>query len=769
MVHGAKRGFNIRCVELQFIVSLTLGIAVFLQHGNSMAILHDLISANTADGHALNDSNVPVMERSNAEHQPFIPQDLLRVLLRRHRLFLAVLLAVFAAGMVYTLTKPRIYQSTAKILVATSQGHGSSQIALLSELEAMMRSRSVETQVEVISSPDLIDGAYQELSHQDRLEGFGALKHPPDGAVMIFPKRDTEVIQITVLSQKPDASARLANLIAEKYFDLDLAHSNQAIRKARVYVEEQLDKVRTELAEANSNLSRFKTQSGLFSSEAQLLELAKRLAFLQTEVDQSRAAAAADGNSLEGVQQLLGKQQQYLVTQTTITENPRVRDSLATIDSLLRERTSLLQEYTETSPEVQALDARIASENARVRVLTAEVIASQVKTRNAVYDGLYQQSAELMASKLAHEQRVRSLTASLNQLSAELRTLPKQEQQLAMLMQRAAFLQSTVTMLTDKLYTLRLSEHGRLQNGRLIATARSHDVPVKPRVATNALIALILGVMCALLCVVLLERIDDRVHDPHLTASYAEAVLAEIPRVPESQSFILDQADTNAGLLESFRLLRNNISFISIDKPLKTIAITSAGVSEGKSSISANLAYVMALEGKRVVVVECDLRRPAQHIIGNLPRETGLTNVVTGVQSIENVIQRSPRGNYDVILAGPPPPNPPEVLNSQQMRNIVKSLASQYDIVIVDSPPTAGLSDVPVISTFVDALLFVVRMDVTSNRLLRKSLRELALAKAPFCGLIVNNVNFRHFGYGYGYGYYHDSHDTNINHEGSSG
>jgi len=726
-----------------------------------MAIQNDLNPFNGMSTQT--DAESSHLDLYGIDNQPFGPRDLLKIVFRRIWILVGITVAVLLIGIIYTKSQPRIYQSTTKIMVASSQSyHDENQIQIISELQALTQNRSIETQVEIVSSPDLLEAAYKELPQIDKDKGFGGSTSAPDGNVLVAHKRDTDIIEISVQSTNPAAAANYANLIAQKYFEKDLDYGNQATHKARVYVEAELKKIDKELNTANSNLSKFKMQTGLFSSDAQLQELAKQLSSLQADLDKVHADIASESKSLEGAEQMMAGQKEYVLSQTTIAENPRIHDSLSNIDSLMRERANLVQEYTETSPEVTAIDARIASEKKRLQSFTANVVASEVKARNSVYDGLYQRYAELLATKLGDQQRAVAIEASLRKLSTQVRALPYQEQHLTVLMQRAQFLQSTFTMLTDKLYTLRLSEHGGLQNGRIVSEAKPSPAPIKPRMITNASIALLLGLVCALLCVILVERIDDRIHDLQSAAPFSDTVLAELPRVPDGTSFIINRDDKRSGLLESFRMLRNNIAFLSIDKPIKTLAITSAGVSEGKSSICTNLAYVMALEGKRVVVVECDLRRPSQHTIGGFQRDTGLTNILTGTQSIEAVIRRSPQGNFDIILAGPLPPNPPEVLNSQQFRRTIQALTEKYDIVILDCPPTAGLSDVPIVSTFVDALLFVVRMDATSQRLFSKSMRELAMAKAPFLGLIVNSLDFRHHGYGYGYYYqyyYHEDED----------
>ncbi|MHB9131496.1 MAG: GumC family protein [Armatimonadota bacterium] len=696
---------------------------------------------------------IPVpSECSGVEEMPVDFSTLWMVIIRRRWISIGVVLVICATGILYTAMQPRVFQATTKIMVDSMQdSHENDQVRVLSELRTLTRSRSIETQVEVISSSDILHDAYQKLSLEQRTKGFSSPATVPEGAVTIFPKRDTDIIEITVQSHEPDSSAALANLVAKEYFEKDLDYSNQATKKAREYVEGQLTSIGQELKAANSALSQFKKQSGLFSPDAQLTIMAERIAALQTEISDANAEIAANSKYVVQLQRMLTEQQEYILSETTLMQNPRTRDSLAAIDAMQRERAMLLQEYTAKSPEVQAVDARLANEQQRVQSLAENIVTSQVKTRNALHDGLFQQYASALTSMLGNKMRLNSLSSSLRKLNSEVQVLPSREQHLIELMQRTEFLQNTSHMLNDKLYSLRLSEQGRLPNGRIVSFARPEPTPIKPKMKTSAILALLLGIISAVLCVIIIERVDDRIHDSSSTMLIPDSVVGEIPRVGDGESCVLDPQAKSFGLLESFRMLRNNIAFLSVDKPIKTIAITSAGSGEGKSTTCVNLAIAMAMEGKRAIVVECDLRCPSLHELLHLSRGTGLTSVITGMQSVEQAIRRSTSGDFDILLAGPLPPNPPEVLNSLQMRRIITALAEQYDIVILDCPPVVGLSDVPVISTLVDGLLLVIRMDCTRQRLLQAAIRHLAQAQARLLGVVINSLDLRHNGYGYYY------------------
>jgi capsular exopolysaccharide synthesis family protein len=204
--------------------------------------------------------------------------------------------------------------------------------------------------------------------------------------------------------------------------------------------------------------------------------------------------------------------------------------------------------------------------------------------------------------------------------------------------------------------------------------------------------------------------------------------------------------------------LRNNIAFTSPDQPKRIFAVTSSTKGEGKSTIAANLAIALGLDGKRVIVLDADLRRPSVHKTLHLTRDIGFTNVVVGTAQLEQAIQTTTFENVWAVTSGPIPPRPSEFLNSQHARDVVTQLAAMYDVVIVDSPPCTGLSDFQVIGTFVDGVLLVGSVDRTIRGNLLAALRMLRQMHAPVLGLVINRLTKRWSPYGsYSYYYYYYS------------
>ena len=216
---------------------------------------------------------------------------------------------------------------------------------------------------------------------------------------------------------------------------------------------------------------------------------------------------------------------------------------------------------------------------------------------------------------------------------------------------------------------------------------------------------------------------------------------------------------------EQFRTLRTNINFMAIDHPIKTLALTSANVSEGKTTVTDNLAIVWAQTGQKVLLVDADLRRSTLHRTFNLDNREGLTTILTSharTVDLNKIIQQSGIDNLSLLPSGPTPPNPAELLNSQRMKDFLKAARERYDMVIVDVPPMLEVTDTQVISHDLDAVVLVVKQGQTQKLGAKRAVELLKMAHANLLGYVMNDITSggnAGYGYGYGYGYGTDGDD----------
>lgn len=697
---------------------------------------------------------------ASQEEETINLQDLLFMLRRRRWIILGTILLVIALGMVLTGLQKKVYQSTARILVSSGTGVRGSSDDMLANLNALTQGRSVDTQVEILSTRDVLDEAFNRLPAADRMRDFHS-ETLPEWAVGIEAKRNTDVIEITARAYSPKAAARLANAIAETYFKRDLAMSRQATHEAGKYVEQSLLLMQQKLEQANRDLSDFQTKNGLIAPDVQLTAFAQGMARMQETLDESSVRLGSNRQSLAALQGQLTKADVDIVASTSVTVNPRFAAIQNTLDDLNKQRAALLQEYTLDSSQVKTIDGQIAEQQQLLAGVAEKIIASTTRTPNPLYQDLIKQYAGAMAQCASDEARVRILTGERDQQQVRARALPERERKLTELLHRSELYKETFNMLTQNYHTLLISEQAILPNGNIISNARADEVPYLPNTRRNMMLCFLASLLVAAVAVVLVERLDDRVHDQESAERIAGTVtMAGIPEQPDGEPMLLSEVDRNSAFLESFRVLRNNISFVDIDHSLRLLAITSAGPGEGKTTTSANLAMVMAMDGKRVIVVDCDLHRPNMHNLMKRSREVGFTSVLTGASPLKQAIVKSDFPGVDFLPSGPLPPNPSEILNSQQSRQLFQRLAADYDLVIIDCPPCVKLSDIQVMSSIADRLLLLVTVGRTLATGLQLTIRSLKQVNAPLLGLIVNRLKIDQ--QRYGYQYYYTSYEDEV-------
>lgn len=207
------------------------------------------------------------------------------------------------------------------------------------------------------------------------------------------------------------------------------------------------------------------------------------------------------------------------------------------------------------------------------------------------------------------------------------------------------------------------------------------------------------------------------------------------------QESLITISNPRSPISEAYRTLRTNLEFSSLDKPLKTMVVTSAGPEEGKSTTLANLAVTLAQAEKRVILVDCDLRRPSQHEIFGVANGIGLTSMVVDEEAFKNPpLQETPVPNLKLLPSGPLPPNPSELLGSRRMEEIIATLRERADLVLFDAPPIIAVTDAAVLASKVDGVLLVINAGTTKRDHAQRAKALLEKVNARLVGAVLNNV-----------------------------
>lgn len=209
-----------------------------------------------------------------------------------------------------------------------------------------------------------------------------------------------------------------------------------------------------------------------------------------------------------------------------------------------------------------------------------------------------------------------------------------------------------------------------------------------------------------------------------------------------------------SSIAEAFRMLRTNLMYTDIDKKMKLIMVTSSGPAEGKSTVLANLGVALAQTGKKILIIDCDLRRPVQHEVFSVSNQKGVTNYITGYCSFEEAVLETQIPDLYVMPSGPIPPNPSELLGSKVMENLLHTVKEHFDLILIDAPPVMAVADPLIIGPKCDGVLMVVRSGQTKIQLLKDTREALEKAQLNVIGAVLNDVNRKKQGYGY-YGKYY--------------
>jgi len=216
---------------------------------------------------------------------------------------------------------------------------------------------------------------------------------------------------------------------------------------------------------------------------------------------------------------------------------------------------------------------------------------------------------------------------------------------------------------------------------------------------------------------------------------------------------LITHKNPKSAMAEAYRTLRTNLDFAGVDNPCRSIMISSSSPQDGKSTTLANLAVVMAQAGHKVILVDCDLRKPVQHKIFSVANHKGVTNCLLGQMQVEEAVHNGVVENLTLLTSGPIPPNPAEILNSGKTRAFWGMLLEKYDYIFIDTPPVLAVADASILSTQVDGVILVIRSAVTKIELARQAKEQFIKANARIIGVVLNFVKMDSEGYQYYYYY----------------
>ena len=623
----------------------------------------------------------------------------------------------------------------------------------------------------ILGKPELEEFATDTL---DR-----ALVRSLRGAMKVEPIRDTEAIRLTINSVDPDEAALLANIVAREYYSLDLEYNLAEIVEMKDFLEEQLEKIEKNLTRSEENLKEYQEREGVFGLDETAQTLIDQLSTFEATYYTTLAELKVTQEKLNNQQVLLNEREKWIVKEAINTTNPLIVQLRQAIAEMEAEKITVMtiRGLTRDSEPIVEADTRIEDLKKKLfneaQNLTSLGLSPEEQSEISL--GLLKNVLFSNVEIIALEAKSKEYKKLVDQYSGELNKLPERSLKYARLDRERQVNEKYYVLMKTKYQESRITEASRISSVRIVDPAIPPERPVKPKKKLNLILGLFIGLGLGVGIAFIKEYLDHSVRTDDDLQRAGLSAIAIVPTIDVKraiekmekvgkdlngelslQSRLISHFDPKSPVAEAYRTLRTNIQFLSPDKPIKTLVISSAGPKDGKSTTVANLAITFASLGKKTLLLDGDLRKPILHKVFDVPRSPGLVQGIIEEIDYSDIIQRTEVSNLYLITCGEVPPNPSELLASQRLKNLLEKMKNEFDIVLIDSPPVIAVTDASILSKVADGLLLVVRAGGTDTRALQRAIELLSRVKCNVIGAALNGVNVS-AGYGYDsyYYYYH--------------
>lgn len=551
----------------------------------------------------------------------------------------------------------------------------------------------------------------------------------------VEPVRNSRLVRLHFDSPDGVFSQRVVNAVAQAFIATNLERRFDSSAYAKSFLEDRLQELKLRLEDSERALVAFAQQEGIVSTGGSSATLAEQsLSGLNTAVAQARQERIRAESVWRRAQASQGS-----VLLGDIGSESIVKSLQERRNELMADYQDKLRLYKEGYPLMEQLQGQI------------EEVEKQIATE------VVNIKAAIEAEYLAAEEQERLLTEQFTSLKTEMLDLQGRSIQYNILQREADTNRELYDGLLQRYKEIGVAGGVTTNNISVVDPAQVPGGPFKPRIALNLAVGLMLGLFSGVLLALLLEYLDDTVKSGEDVEQKLRLVqLGVVPKLGKDETPIKALREQRSAFAEAYRSLRTALQFSTETGLPKVMVITSSIPGEGKSTTAYTLARNFAQLGKRVLLIDADLRNPSLHRLMGVDNARGLTNCLIGNMKPVDCVQASSEAGISVLCSGPLPPNPAELLAGARMVSLLTKAGERYDQIIIDAPPVLGLADAPILSNIAGGTLLVIEAGRTRVGAAQAAIKRLYSARARLLGAVLTKLDMRQQGYGYGYGYNYD-------------
>ncbi|MEW6416556.1 MAG: polysaccharide biosynthesis tyrosine autokinase [Nitrospirota bacterium] len=678
------------------------------------------------------------------------------ILLRRKWVFLIVFLIFFITVVIGTHFSKPVYKATAKILIESSSDP---QTALLEALglktggglntksSTSSDSNEYDTEIELAKIKPLLVQLVSSLHLKARdgslikpetLLKLGLLRKTvlPQPYINVDQYKDAGMIKIESYSTNPAEAVKMSNQLAQYYKRNRIERTKKEYEEARILVESRIQQVKEQYLKDLSMTQDYKIKEEIVDLDKETTVLINKLSSLQTTYEDNEKGIVEFDKRIALVRKKLQGMEKLRKDSEEFSLNDLVKTLQSRRDDLLINMASKTVDITKEHPDYKSLEKQVETIKELLTNEAMKVFNSEKYTVDPLYDELARKVVFDYIDKETAIARRSLIQRYIDVYQKKLLLIPIKSSVLNRFDTDTVVSKNTYQKLLGYLTEINVAESIAMTNINVVEEATLPDEAYFPKKSFNYLLGFFLGLFWGLVMALFIEYIDNTIKGPEDLRNYELTLLGSIPKIKGKP--LISKLDPNDPAYEAYRKVFSGIHFARLDNPPKKLLISSINPKEGSSTMVANIGIMYAEEGKKVLLVDTDLRRPNIHRIFDLPNTEGFTDLLSQNAEIEKVIRESGIEGLSILPSGPTPPDAGLLLKSDRMQDIIKELEERYDILIFDTAPLIIKNDAMLLMNYLDALIIVLKNKMTTHRDISGVAEVLKNAKIIPLGVILN-------------------------------